>query len=136
MIVPVNYIAVLGAAVAAYVVGALWYGPVFGRAWMKLSGITRESMKDMPLTPAVAMTLGFITTLLTSYVMAVFVTLLGPINAQAALTLSFWIWIGFVMTTLAGGPLWEGKSFKLFAFNSAHSLVALSVLSLILTFWR
>ncbi|HLD39833.1 MAG TPA: DUF1761 family protein, partial [Candidatus Nanoarchaeia archaeon] len=33
-----NYLAVLVAAIAAYVVGFLWYGPVFGKKWMALMG--------------------------------------------------------------------------------------------------
>ena len=33
-----NWIAIVVATAAAMVIGFLWYGPVFGKAWMALSG--------------------------------------------------------------------------------------------------
>lgn len=42
--VPVNYIAVILAAVAANVLGFIWYGPLLGKQWMKLSGMSQEKM--------------------------------------------------------------------------------------------
>ncbi len=50
-----------------------------------------------------------------------------------ALTLAFWPWLGFVMPIQAGSWLWEGKSFKLFAFNAAESFVSLYVMALVIT---
>lgn len=46
MELPVNVLAIPVAAVAALVIGAVWYSPkVFGNAWMKASGMTEEKMK-------------------------------------------------------------------------------------------
>ena len=46
MEMPINPIAIPIAAVAALVVGFIWYNPkVFGNAWMKASGMTEEKMK-------------------------------------------------------------------------------------------
>ena len=43
--VDINYLAVLIAALASYVLGALWYSPVlFGKLWMKLSKIDPKNM--------------------------------------------------------------------------------------------
>lgn len=43
---PINPIAIPVAAVAALVLGFIWYHPkVFGNAWMKASGMTEEKMK-------------------------------------------------------------------------------------------
>lgn len=46
-----NYIAFIVAALIPTGIGALWYGPLFGKAWMKSSGMTEEKMKggNMPL---------------------------------------------------------------------------------------
>src|SRR5216117_550063 len=33
-----NWVAIIVATVAAMVIGFLWYGPVFGKSWMTLSG--------------------------------------------------------------------------------------------------
>lgn len=46
MELPINPIAIPIAAVAALVVGFIWYNPkVFGNAWMKASGVTEEKIK-------------------------------------------------------------------------------------------
>ncbi|MFD1616213.1 DUF1761 domain-containing protein [Gelatiniphilus marinus] len=43
---PINPIAIPIAAVAALVVGFIWYNPkVFGNAWMQASGMTEEKIK-------------------------------------------------------------------------------------------
>ncbi|MEO6152038.1 MAG: DUF1761 domain-containing protein [Croceibacterium sp.] len=44
----INIVAVLLAAVAFFVLGALWYGPLFGRPWRELNGITVERMEAGP----------------------------------------------------------------------------------------
>ena len=47
--IPVNYWAVLVAALFTFVLGFLWYGPLFGRTWLRLVGLNPESMKPGPL---------------------------------------------------------------------------------------
>lgn len=137
MDITVNYLAVLAATVVAYAVGAWWHSPVgFGRYWMQLMGITEASMKDMPLTATQAMILGFFFTLLQAFVLGVFVSWFGAFSVQTALWLGFWVWLGFLMPTLANGWLWEGKSMKLFAFNSSYSLVSILVMAVVLGWWQ
>ena len=43
-----NFLAILAAAVSAFLLGGLWYAPgVFGRAWMRDCGFTEESLRKM-----------------------------------------------------------------------------------------
>lgn len=137
MDVGINYLAVVVAAVVAYGAGAVWHSPVgFGRYWMKLMGFNEESMKRMPLTPAQAMSLGFAVTLVTAYVLALFISLTYAFTLYTALELAFWVWLGFLAPTLANGWLWEGKSLKLFAFNAAYSLFNIAIMALVLGLWQ
>jgi hypothetical protein len=48
MELPINPIAIPVAALAALVIGALWYNPKigFGNVWMQASGMTEEKMKS------------------------------------------------------------------------------------------
>lgn len=133
--VMINYWAVLGAAVASFVIGFLWYGPLFGKQWMKLAGITPASMKKMKVTPVRAMSIGFIAVLVTAYVLSNFVHVLGIMTLAAAVQFAFWTWLGLVAPVQLGSYLWEGKPFKLFVLNTAHNLVALIIMSGILAFW-
>ena len=133
--VNVNYFAVIAAAVASMAVGMIWYGPLFGKAWMKIQGITKKSMKGMKLKPAQAMTGGFIVSLVTAYVLAHFVGSVQATTIGAASRLAFWLWLGFAMPITIGSYLWENKPFKLFLINGAHWLVSLIVMASVLAIW-
>jgi hypothetical protein len=133
--VMINYWAVLGAAVASMVIGMLWYGPLFGKQWMKMMGFTPKSIKKMKLTPKAAMTMGFIGTLVTAYVLSNFVDVLGIITFGGAAQFAFWAWLGLVAPIELGTFLWEGKDFKLFVLNAAYWLVNLIVMSGIVAVW-
>ena len=46
-----NWIGVILAAISAMVVGYVWYGPLFGKPWMKLVGITKEDIEKVCRNP-------------------------------------------------------------------------------------
>jgi len=44
----INYLAVIAAAIAAFVVGALWYSPLlFGRTYMEVRGLNPSALAEM-----------------------------------------------------------------------------------------
>ncbi len=45
-ILEINWIGVFLGALGGFVLGAIWYGPLFGKTWMKLLGITKEDGKN------------------------------------------------------------------------------------------
>lgn len=134
MDISINYLAVLVAAIAAFAVGAVWYSYLFQKPWMALMGFSPERMRSMPLSATQAMAVGFVVTLLSTYVLAVFVS--AAPDLTGALILTFWIWLGFVATVQIGSFLWEGRPIKLFFINASQTLVAMLVAALILTLWR
>lgn len=137
--VEVNYFAILASAALAVVVGGLWYGPIFGKMWMGMVGITPESMKTMKMTPVQAMVGGFVGALLTAFVLShhlVFAgAYLGLTGVELALMSAFWIWLGFYVPVTAGSLLWEGKTWKLFVLNASYYLVVLIINALLLALW-
>ena len=131
-----NYLAILVAATASFIIGALWYGPLFGKPWKAMMDLTPEKIKTMKLTALQAMVMGFVSALVVAYVLADFVSLSNTGDAVAAFKLAFWIWLGFVATTLAGSFLWEGKPIKLFILNASYHFVSIYTATLILTLWN
>jgi len=100
---------------------------------------SKADMRNIPLTPGQEIFGGLVTALVMSFVLAnnafAWSALLGESGTmQFAIILAFWPWLGFITTTQAGSWLWEGKSFKLFAFNAAASLVSMFAMALVLTF--
>lgn len=136
--VPVNLFVVLIAAVASMGLGYLWYGPLFGKLWMK-----EMSMKGSDMSKAakhgMAKSYGvmFVGSLVMAYVLAhaiVFAaTYLKMTGISAGLMSGFWNWLGFIAPVTLGSVLWEGKSFKLWLINSGYWLVTLLTMGVILT---
>src|SRR3990167_10098559 len=139
--VPINYWAVIASAILAMVLGFLWYGPIFGKAWIKLMGFTTESMDDAKKK---GMTKSYIIMIVTTLVMAfVFahslefgIAYTNTTGVAAGLTAAFWNWLGFIATVLTGKVLWEGKSWKLWFLDSGYYLVSLCLMGIVLAVWR
>ena len=128
--------AVVVAAVAAMVIGFLWYGPIFGKVWIKLMGFTQ---KDIEKGKSQGMAKNYvilaITTLVMAYVLSYFIDALGMLTIGAGMATGFLAWFGFIMPVMTGSVLWEGKSWSLFWLNNAHYLVSLVVMGAILAAW-
>jgi len=129
MMPDINLVAVLVAGIFAVVVGAVWYGPLFGKMWRRLIGMSMEDMKNMKMTPVAAMIGGFITALLMAYVLAHGIVFgnayLGTSGIEGGMQGAFWYWLGFAVPLTGAGYLWEGKSVKLWVLHAGYYLVAL-----------
>jgi hypothetical protein len=139
MEIPINYVAVVVAALATMAIGTLWYGPLFGKPWMRMTGLSKEGMKNMKMTVFGAMIGGLITSLLMSYVLA-HVIVFGSEYTQTfglmgGVTAAFWCWLGFAVPLSGAGYLWEGKPWKLWVLNAAYYLVSFLAMGAILGAW-
>ena len=128
----VNLISVLVASVASFFIGFLWYGPLFGKEWRRLMKFSVKDMKKMKMTPRNAMVLGFTSTLVMVYVLALFIEVANPSTLLEGVMISFWIWLGFIATNTLGTVLWEDKPLSLYFLNNCYNLVNLLVAALIL----
>jgi len=132
----VDYLAVLVATIAAFAVGALWYGPLFGRQWRMLmnysEGHAGTALGGQSVTMASAMTGGFLTTLILVYVLAVLMQALGIASAAQAAWFGFAIAVGFIGTTMANSVLYERRPVQLYLINVSHYVVATIVAALVL----
>jgi hypothetical protein len=139
--VPVNYLAVVVAAVVNMVLGFLWYGPVFGKQWMALSGF---SQADKEKAKAKGMnkeyTLMTVGSLVMAYVLShslVFAsTYTETAGVAAGVMVGFWSWLGFVAPVTISSVLWDGKPWKLWFLNAGYYLVGLVVMGVILALWQ
>lgn len=139
--VPVNFLAVLVAAVVSMVLGTLWYGPLFGKPWMKLMDWTKAEIaagKKKSMGGMYALQL--IGSLLMAYVLAhalVFASTYQQVTGiSAGLMVGFWNWLGFIAPVTLGTVLWEGKSWKLWILNNGYYLVTLCSMGLVLAWWQ
>lgn len=134
--VDINYVSVILAAVSSMVLGFVWYSPaLFGKPWMALMGFKEKDMGKMQEEAKKGYAVSFVLSIVTAYVIAHFVKLIGVVTIEQAVQLGFWTWLGFVGTTQLGDQLWGGQPMKLFYINSGYRLVSLIIMVLILTMW-
>jgi hypothetical protein len=110
-------------SVLGFMLGGLWYGPLFGKAWLAESGITPEALERAKATFNPLKTYGgmFLLGLLSSYAFGLFVGH-KPSMLWATHT-GLLVGLGFVTTAFASTYLWEGKSWKLLAINGGYHTV-------------
>lgn len=143
MNVPINYLAVLVGAISSMVIGFLWYGPLFGKAWVRLMGWTPEKMAEMKeksKSMSKLYVLQLIGSLVMSFVMAHSIYVSAAYFTAASelsigLQAGFWNWLGFIAPVSLGMVLWEGKSWKLWGLSNAYYLISLLVMGVILATW-
>ena len=131
----VNYWAVIASVVASMVIGFVWYGPLFGKAWMKEVGTTEADMKK---GDGMGMMYGLtaLGSLVEAYVLAHFVSYAGATTLALGAVTGFWIWLGFILPVFLGLVLFEGRSMKLFGINVSYHLVNVMIMGMILASWR
>ena len=135
MLVAVNFWAVLVAAVAAMVLGSLWYSPFgFGKLWMRLRGADMSEMGGK--FPADKFALQFVAALLTAFFIAEFAAWLGVISVVGGLVVGLWLWLGFVTTTMLGGVLWDKMPWSVYVLNIVEMLLSFLLMGAIIGVWR
>lgn len=132
--VDINYLAVLVCGVISMVTGFLWYGPIFGKAWMKAVGKTEEELKEN-FNPGKTYTLSVISSLITALALAYLLSLTEANTIMDALRVAITGWLGFVAAVFYLNSLYEGKTIGLVAINTGYQLVNLVVYGIILALW-
>lgn len=129
----INHLAVFAATISAFVLGGLWYGPLFGRAWMKENGFSEESLKQANQGKIYG--LAFLYTLIMAYNLAMFLNDPSVTMGQAVMY-SFFTGFGWIAMALFIIGLFERKSTKLMLINGGYMTVALVVMGIILGVWK
>ncbi len=128
----VNYLAVLVAAVAAFVLGWLWYSPLlFFKPWMRLRGLDPEAAMKNAKMPGGKLVIEFARCFVLAFVIARLMGLLGVTSWLIAIHSGFMLWIGFPLILLTGSVLWDNVPWKVAAIHAGDWLVKLLVIPLI-----
>ena len=135
----INFVAILVAVVANFILGFIWYTPLFGKIWAKEMGFDR-SVKP----PAGAMAKGMIFMVIGNFLMAFvfahniaawsFVPGMNEMSVtEKVLNAGVFTWLGFYLPVDLGTVSWENKSWKVFAINTGYHLAMVMVAAIILT---
>jgi len=135
--VPVNYLAVILAALSSMVVGSLWYMPKsFGNLWMKYTGVRPNRSNMAPGKMAWMYGSVFIASLVMAYVLAAvtYVTyqFFHDTFLTDALLSGVMLWLGFTAARLYVHDTFEERRKKLTLLNASHELVTVLVMAVII----
>jgi len=132
----INDLAVVVAAVVAFVMGGLWYSPLlFGKAWATLRGSDSPGAAGAQMRPPEILA-EFVRGLIVAVVLAGFVAHLGIVNWVDAIYLGLAVWIGFQATSIVGAVIHEYYPWKLYAIHTGDALAKTLVMAVILGVWR
>lgn len=127
----INYFAVVAAAISAFLLGGLWYGPLFGKAWMTASGVTPEAAQE---GAAKVYVVSFIWALLGAWFFAMF---LGEAPALAfATAVGFGTGLIWIAGSFAINYQFERRPTKLLMINGGYHTLQYTCYGLILGFWH
>ena len=144
----INYLAVLVSGIAAMVIGAIWYGPLFGKAWLRGMGYNLSDsvqMDAMKKSAPAKYVQQFVGALIMAFVLAHilgWVLLLAsfgnPDRSRVGISLfiAFLAWFGFVLPVKYADKLWARKSFAFVSIDLGNYLITLLVMALILGLWK
>ncbi|MEW6055028.1 MAG: DUF1761 domain-containing protein [Bdellovibrionota bacterium] len=140
-----NWPAIGVAIVTAFIFGGLWYGPILGKKWAKLMGMSMEDCKPDPKGMRKMLAIQLFGTFLTTYVLAHSVQVWRPSvwgvgadgsDAMYGFFCGLFTWLGFYIPLQLGKVAWEQRPWTLFLINTGHDFINLQILSQILAHWR
>ena len=134
-----SYSLVLLAAIAQFILGALWYSPLmFGKWWMQImecDNIPKEELQKMQKEMMPFYGAQFLLTLFTTFAFANFMMYATGLSVYHA---AWWIWIGFVAPVQIGTVIW-GRTKRQFWMKQifvmlSFQFVAMMLMAFILSF--
>lgn len=122
--IQVNYIAVVVAAIAGFLVSWVWY-MALGRVWRE----GRKSEMSRSLMPLV---IAAVADLVMAWVLAGLLAHLGDVTIKGGIVSAIFVWIGFVVTTLGVTQAFQNKPPAITAVDTGNWLAVLIVMGAII----
>ncbi len=137
MQVSINYLAVVVAAVVAFVLGAIWNGPLFGKAAGVARGGAAAQAEAARPSPGAMATI-FVALLLCAWALAVIGAYMHLTTWQLGLKLGLLAWVGFLLPAMLVGAVTTpgGKRGAIVGIFGGSWLITCVVAGIIVTVWR
>ena len=127
----IHWLAVLAASVAGFLVGGLWYGPLFGKAWQAARGLSDEALKsgaNMPLIFGLTFVLNIVSAFVLDHTLGTY----GDPDMSLSLMIAGGIALGFVIPAMGVNYLFSRMSLRLFLIDAGYWLVIYCLMGAIL----
>ncbi len=124
-----NILNIILAALAAFLIGGLWYGPLFGTAWMRLAGRSKHDGGWADLYKVYG--LAFLFALLQATMLAHLFARIGQPPFPIVMMISTGIALGFIIPAIGTNYLYRREPAKLFFIDAGYWLVFYAAMGLV-----
>ncbi|MBK8373719.1 DUF1761 domain-containing protein [Sphingorhabdus sp.] len=125
----VNLLAILIAAASGFLVGGIWYGPLFGKAWQAEIGLSDDQLKNSNMLKIYGTT--FLFSLLSAVFLGHLLAHFPDADFRRVMMISTGIALAFVGPAIGTNYLFGRKSGKLFAIDAGYWLVFYAAMGLV-----
>lgn len=129
-----NWLAVVVSAVSAFVLGGLWYGPLFGKVWQSLSGLSDDDIQQG--NPAKIYGGAFVLNLVAAFGMGMVMQLHPAPDLGSGLAVGSLIGLAFVATSFGINYLFALKPLRLYLIDAGFMVVLMTIVGAIVGAWR
>lgn len=132
----IDYIAVLVAASVAWIFGGVWYR-LLAKPWMAANGFTSEQVRAHhgDHTAMWPLIVSFVADLVMAWMLAGVLGHLGALSVKNGAIAAFFVWLGFVITTLAVNNIFGMRRHVLIVIDGGHWLGVLLLIGAIIGAW-
>ena len=129
-----NWLAVGVSALSAFMIGGLWYGPLFGKAWQSLSGLSDADIQNGH--PGKIYGGAFVLNVIAAFGMGMVLQLHPSPDLASGFNVGLLIGLAFVATTFGINYLFAQKPLRLYLIDAGYMVVLMTVMGSILGVWR
>jgi hypothetical protein len=129
-----NWPAILVATVAAFGLGGVWYGPLFGKAWQKLVGLSDEQLQQG--SPAKTFGGAFVLTLVMATALALLLQLHPAPDLLSGANIGVLLGICLIATSIGINYLFARRALALYLIEAGYMVALMTLLGAILGAWR
>lgn len=131
-----NYLAIVIAAVVAWLAGAGWY-MALGKTWMAALGVTPAQMEEAKRRPGAHLPFlyAFVAELVMAWVLAGLIGHIGALTLRGGVISGAFCWLGFVITTMLVNNSFARRDWRLLLIDGGHWLLVLLLIGAIVGAW-
>ncbi len=125
---PFSILAAIVVAVVNMIVGFIWYGPFFSKAWMKEIDKSEEEL-------AQGGNIAYLYTMIAAFLMGAASSFLsirvGAVGVVEGALLGLIVAVGFVATAYTSTYIFSGRSIKLYLIDAGYHVVTITLAGVI-----
>jgi hypothetical protein len=130
-----NYLAILVAAIANFLLEAGWYS-YFRQPWLEGIGRSREWLMNQGVSPALQYGVALLASAVVAAAISSFTQISGTQTAIRGVKAGAWLWIGFVIPIWATEYAFEVRPYGLLAINTGCWLLGMILMGAITGAWK